>query len=96
MLELEAAVVRGGFKTPFREGTVQDLAIWMLGLAREGLDRRNFLNGAGVSESHYLLPLLEVAESGQTFAEQLIQNFSSQWQEEMKIALPAMCRETFS
>lgn len=95
-LELESAVVRGGFKTPFRDGTVQDLALWMLDLSRQGLERRNLRNSEDVTESHYLLPLQKAAESGQTFAEQLIQKFSNQWQQDMDIALPAMCRETFS
>lgn len=95
-LDLESNVVRGGFKTSFREGTVQDLALWMLDLARQGLERRNFRNLDNVTESHYLLPLQQAAESGQTFAERLIQNFENQWQKDMDIALPAMCRETFA
>lgn len=94
--ELELAVVSGGFKTRFREGTVQDLALWVLELSRQGLERRNFRNDEGITESHYLLPLQRAAESGQTFAEQLIHNFSDQWQEDMGVALPAMCKETFS
>lgn len=92
---LTSGVIRSGFKTPFREGTVQDLALWMLELSRQGLERRDFRNGEGVTESQYLLPLQRAAESGLTFAEQLIQNFSDQWQEDMDVALPAMCRETF-
>ena len=94
--ELELAVAKGGFMTPFRKGTVQDLAIWMLELSRQGLERRDFRNDDGVDESHYLLPLQKAAESGLTFAEQLIQRFSDQWQQDMDVALPAMCEETFS
>ena len=92
-LELELAVAKGGFKTRFRKGSVQDLALWMLELSRQGLERRNYRNDAGFSESYYLRPLQRAAESGQTFAEQLIHQFSDQWNKDMDIALPAMCEE---
>lgn len=94
--ELELGVVKSGFQTRFREGTVQDLALRVLDLSRQGLERRNFRNEEGATESHYLLPLQHAAESGKTFAEQLIHRFSDQWQADMDVALPAMCRETFS
>ena len=71
--ELESNVVRRGFKTPFRTGTVRDLALWMLELSRQGLERRNFRNREGADESQYLLPLQMAAESGRTFAEELMQ-----------------------
>ena len=94
--ELNSAVIRSGFKTRFRHGTVQDLALWMLELSKQGLERRDLRNDDGVTEDHYLLPLQQVAESGQTFAELLIQNFTDQWQKDIGIALQAMCMETFS
>ncbi|MEM9412458.1 MAG: glutamate-cysteine ligase family protein, partial [Planctomycetota bacterium] len=93
--ELAREIPSEGFETPFRNGTVQDLANWMLDLSRRGLERRNILNEGGLTESHYLLPLQQAVESGQTFAEQLIQTFSDQWQQDMQIALPAMCKDTF-
>lgn len=95
-LELESNVARSGFATPFRKGTLQDLALWMLELSRDGLERRGICDEAGSTESQYLQPLQQAAESGQTFADQLIQNFSTQWHKNMDIALPAMCKETFS
>lgn len=95
-LELELNVARSGFATQFRNGTTQDLALWMLELSRDGLERRGICNEAGATESHYLQPLQQVAESGRTFADQLIHNFSNHWYKNMDIALPAMCKETFS
>ena len=95
-LELESNVPRGGFSTPFRNGTVRDVALWMLDLSRDGLERRGICDDKGDTESQYLQPLQHAADSGQTFAEKLIHDFSNQWQKDMDIALPAMCRTTFS
>ena len=68
----------------------------MLDLARQGLERRNIRNGEGADESRYLLPLQKAAETGQTFAEELVQRYSGQWRDNIDTALAAMCRETFS
>ena len=95
-LELESNVARSGFATPFREGTVKDLAHWILQLSRDGLERRGICDESGATESLYLQPLQQVVDSGQTFAEALKQSFSTRWCKNMDIALPAMCKETFS
>jgi gamma-glutamylcysteine synthetase len=93
---LELGVAEHGFRTPFRDGTVQQLALWMLELARQGLQRRGRQNGQGQDESCYLEPLEEAARSGRTFAEEHLRRFEDQWRGDMDIALPAMCEETFS
>ena len=51
-------VPRLALKTPFRGGTVQDLAIRMVQLSREGLQRRR------KAEENFLAPLMEIAEVG--------------------------------
>ena len=51
-------VPRLALKTPFRGGTVQDLAIRMVELSREGLQRRR------KAEENFLAPLVEIAEVG--------------------------------
>lgn len=94
--ELESNVVRQGFETPFRNGTVRDLALWMLELSRQGLKRRDFRNSENADESQCLLPLQQAAESGQTFAEGLKQKFAEDWRGNIDIALAAMCKETLS
>jgi glutamate--cysteine ligase len=93
---LESGVAKHGFSTPFRNESVQELALWMLDLARQGLERRNIRNHEGADESRYLVPLQNAAETGQTFAEALVQRYSGQWRENIDTALAAMCRETFS
>ncbi|QDT68777.1 Glutamate--cysteine ligase GshA [Planctomycetes bacterium MalM25] len=92
---LEREVAKHGFRTPFRNGTVQELALWILELARQGLQRRGYRNQYGQDESCYLEPLQEAAQSGQTFGEALLRRFQGQWMETMNTALPAMCEETF-
>jgi glutamate--cysteine ligase len=93
---LERGVAKHGFQTPFRDGTVQPLALWMLELAGQGLQRRGYRNQYGQDESCYLEPLAEAAHAGQTLAEDLLRRFEDQWRGKMDIALPAMCEETFS
>ena len=92
---LELGVAKHGFQTPFRDGTVQQLALWMLELARQGLQRRGYQNQHGHDESCYLEQLQEAAEAGQTFAENLLHRFQDQWRKDMDVALPAMCEDTF-
>jgi glutamate--cysteine ligase len=75
---------------------VQQLACWILELAREGLRRRGFLNQNGEDESCYLEPLEEAARSGRTFSEHLLHRFRVEWKEDMDVALPAMCEGTFA
>lgn len=93
---LERGVAKQGYRTPFRSESIQELALWMLELSREGLERRDRCNEAGENESRFLTPLQTAAESGQTFAEVLVQRFSSQWQGDIDVALAQMCKETFS
>ena len=92
-LELGGAL--HGFRTPFRDGTVQQLVLWMLELARQGLQRRGYQNQRGQDESCYLEPLQQAAQSGRTFGEDLLRRFEDQWMGDMDIALAAMCEETF-
>lgn len=92
---LEIGVAKQGFQMKFRGGTVQELALWMLGLARQGLQRRGYHNERGQDESCYLELLQEAALSGRTFSEVLLRRFQDQWMGDMSIALPVMCEETF-
>jgi glutamate--cysteine ligase len=77
---LRAEVPRSGLKTPFRRGTVRDVAAAVVDIARAGLRRRNRLDGAGQDESHYVETLAEIAASGRTPAEQLLEDYETRWQ----------------
>jgi len=93
---LDTGVAKYGFSTPFRNGTVQDLSLWMLDLSRQGLGRRDYRNQERQDESCYLEPLREAAQAGRTFAEELLQRFEHQWLGDIDVAVRAMCEETLS
>ena len=70
---------RLGLKTPFRGGTVQDLAKRVLEIARSGLKARARKDRSGEDESGFLSTLQEVADSGVTPAERLLRLYKSDW-----------------
>jgi glutamate--cysteine ligase len=76
---LRAEVPRQALKTPFRGGTVRELALEVLALARGGLHRRARLDNSGVDEAHFIAPLFEIAESGRTSAEGLLTEYETKW-----------------
>jgi glutamate--cysteine ligase len=59
---------------------VRDVARDMVAIAREGLKRRARLNGGMLDETVFLSELEEIAESGVTAAERLLDLFHGPWQ----------------
>ncbi len=80
---MRAAVPRDGFRTPFRDGTVLDLARDSLKIARSGLIARGRLNEDGNDESFFLAPLEEVVARGTTSAEELVRLYEGPWERSM-------------
>ncbi|MDB5445063.1 MAG: glutamate-cysteine ligase [Phenylobacterium sp.] len=76
---LRADVARLGLKAEIAGRTVQAVAQDMLAIAREGLKRRNRLSGGLVDESGYLGELFDIAESGVTPAERLLELYHGPW-----------------
>ena len=72
-------VARVGLKAEIAGRTVQDVAKDMLAIAREGLKRRNRLSGGMVDETNYLSQLDEIAASGVTQAERLLELYNGPW-----------------
>jgi glutamate--cysteine ligase len=62
--------------TPFRGGTVLDVARTVVALARDGLRRRARLNRHGLDETIYLAPLDETLALGRTPADLLLEAFT--------------------
>jgi glutamate--cysteine ligase len=79
--QLRREVPRLGLKTPFKEGTVRDLARRVLTIAVDGLSARARARGYGKDETCFLDPLLEIAESGVTPAEELLALYHEHWKE---------------
>jgi len=76
---LRDRVPKLGLKTPFRQGSLRDIAIEALKLAGHGLRRRARLNSNNADEAMYLEPLIEFAEANQTAAERKLALFNSVW-----------------
>ena len=76
---LRAEVARLGLKAQIGGRTVQDVAKAMLAVAREGLKRRNRLSGGLLDETGYLTELDEIAHSGVTPAERLLELYHGPW-----------------
>lgn len=78
--QLRRDVPRLALKAPIPGGgTVLDLARQVLAIARDGLARRNRCNSAGDNESGFLDPLNEIAGSGLTPAERLLERYHGDW-----------------
>ncbi len=72
-------VPKSALKTEFRGGTVRDLALQLLDIAKGGLNRRAKSDSSGRDESIFLDPLHKIAESGVTPAEDLLASFDGDW-----------------
>ncbi|WP_423823792.1 glutamate--cysteine ligase [Salinisphaera sp. SPP-AMP-43] len=70
-----------GLATPFRGGTLGDIARETVAIAQAGLRRRARLDGQDRDESMFLDQLAEIAESGVTPAEHLLKRYYGPWQE---------------
>ena len=68
-----------GLATPFRGGTLGDLAADVLALAEQGLHARSFLDGTGGDEALFLQPLHDSVARGQTPAEALLAKYQDEW-----------------
>jgi len=76
---LRADVARRGLKAEIAGRTVQDVAIDLLAIAKQGLKNRNRLSGGMVDESGYLAELEHIAETGVTPAERLVELYNTRW-----------------
>jgi len=76
---LRAGVPRQGLKTPFRKGTVLDIARQSLKIARDGLDRRAEHDQFGRTESIFLETLDRMVETGMSPADEMLADFAGRW-----------------
>ena len=73
------AVPRAALAAPFRDLTVQELALDALRISRFGLRNRRKINQRSQDETIYLAPLDRLAATGRTVADELIERFQGPW-----------------
>ena len=76
---LREAVPRAALAAPFRDLTVQELALDALRISRFGLRNRRKINQRSQDETIYLAPLDRLAATGRTVADELIERFQGPW-----------------
>ncbi|MEJ2226753.1 MAG: glutamate--cysteine ligase [Alphaproteobacteria bacterium] len=76
---LRDTVPRQALKTPFRGGTLGDVARDVVAIARDGLRARGLTDPACEGETRYLEPLETIAASGVTSAEILLERYHGEW-----------------
>jgi glutamate--cysteine ligase len=68
-------VPRTGLSTPFRNGTVRDVAEEVLAISRQGLQDR------GYDEVGFLRQLDRIVESGESKSEHMLRLYHDEWNE---------------
>jgi len=68
-----------GLGTPLRNGTLQDIARQAVDISTAGLARRNQRNLHGEDETLFLNELRDIADSGRTPAERLLELWRTKW-----------------
>jgi len=80
LVETRALVPKMGLQTPFRGGSLREIAIESLQIARDGLARRNCLDAFNRDETFFLETLERSAQSGLTPADEMVAEFEGRWQ----------------
>ncbi|KRB52016.1 MAG: glutamate--cysteine ligase [Pseudomonadota bacterium] len=83
---LRADVARLGLKAQVNGRSVQDVAKDMVAIARQGLKNRNRLSAGMVDEGNYLTELEDIADSGITPAERLLELYNGPWNGDVRRA----------
>jgi glutamate--cysteine ligase len=76
---LRRDVPRLGLATPFRGGTMRDVALQVLAIARQGLAARAATDAIGGTEEGFLNELQRIADSGETQASEMLRRYETEW-----------------
>jgi glutamate--cysteine ligase len=77
-------------QTPFRGGTLLDMAREIVPMAAQGLKNRGRGDGTGADESLFLAYLEDITESGQSSAEKLLDSYHGAWGGDIQKAYDAL------
>ncbi|ADZ71912.1 glutamate--cysteine ligase [Polymorphum gilvum] len=83
---LRNEVPRLALQTPFRSGTVLDIARETVALSREGLKRRARLNDGGQDERVHLATVEEGVAAGLSPADQMLKRYEGAWNRDLSRA----------
>ncbi|GIL41042.1 glutamate--cysteine ligase [Roseiterribacter gracilis] len=76
---LKRDVAKNGLRGSVAGKTVQNVASQVLALAQGGLQRRQRRNKNGIDESGFLEPLIEIAITGKTPSDTLLERYATRW-----------------
>jgi glutamate--cysteine ligase len=76
---LQREVPRYGMATRLGGRTLREIAAEMVGIARDGLRRRARRDGQGDDETQFLATLGEIADTGRSPADRLLDDFRGRW-----------------
>ncbi|NRA87731.1 MAG: glutamate--cysteine ligase, partial [Rhizobiales bacterium] len=79
MLTMRNAVPVTALQTKFRNGTLQDIAKQAVEISRQGLAARNMLDANGQNEEHFIDNIAEIAETGITNAQIMLNKYHDEW-----------------
>ncbi len=78
-----------GLAAPIRGVNAKDIALAALAISRQGLKSRAKLDSSGADETHYLAELDDIAATGVTAAERLIERYRTEWGRDVRAAFEA-------
>jgi len=81
---LRRAVPVLGLKAPIRGVTARDIAQASLAIARQGLKSRERFDSGGQDETHFLGELDDIAATGVTPAERLLERYNTEWKRDVR------------
>ena len=81
---MRAGAAKTALKTPFRNTTLQEIAQQALAISRSGLKARQRLNAHGENEALFLDDLDEIAKTGVSPAERLLERYHGAWNESVE------------
>ena len=76
---LRDAVPRDALAATINGQSVHDIAREVVAISTQGLANRNRKNGAGETETKFLDPIAEIAETGMTVADKLLAQYHGAW-----------------
>ncbi len=86
VMHMRNTVPAMGLKTPWRDGTLLDVAREVVKISRAGLIARNRLDSDGYDESGFLSPMEEVVARGTTLSEQMLTEYNTAWGKSVEAA----------